>query len=693
MKLSHKFYLTLVLPLVFVSGLVSAITYVGLGRNSRSLTDALRDQSKSSQALALMLTQDDATKALLIDPNQLEKFSGNKIAAYDEHKKILKELKVEVKSQKMRNIITELEEIDDKELRPIDTKVLEKLFEDIPAAQQMYFKEYDPLRGRYEKLIRELALEGVRAASDANANMQSNNQYSLLKIGLALAFGIIVVSIAIKILSKQVESAQAKIAESFLEISIRSKTISSIYDNLKSGFFLLNRNLQLQDGFTKSCTDILEKPLKTGQYIVDILNLPERDVATFKLLVQQVFDDILPEDMSIGQIPSVFELGQKSIRLEFSVIRQTPNAIESLMVTINDVSAEIAAQAESIKLQSILNIIRSKSGFVSFLEDFCLSIDIAQEALKNKETAKLKMILHTLKGNSGIYGLHGIAKYIHNVESESEITQSQIQCAKNLLEQFLINNYELLRIDFTALNRRETLVTVQDFQKLQNILLDLNHATNRNEAVNGLMWIHKVQYISLNEVFAPLHKSMEILASKMSKQVRFNLVEPNLRIDATHLNPVLKNLVHVYRNAIDHGIEASVDERIGKPEIAEILTTVTEGATDWIIVIRDDGRGIDKEKLVNRAISKGILTVKAAENLSSDEKLRLVFADGLSTADSVTLVSGRGVGMASVLESVNALNGTLKLTSELGLGTQFTIIVPKAMHLELKHKAHSLKTS
>ncbi|MCX6126250.1 MAG: hypothetical protein NTV34_16075 [Proteobacteria bacterium] len=206
--LAQKFYLTLVLPLIVISALVTWVTYQGLRSNADELADALKVQGKANGVLSLLLTQDDASKALLIDPSQLELFSGKKISAYDDHKKLLAELSKDASSDAMRQLLKEITTLDEITLRPVDTAILEKLFENPDAARALYFTDYEPHRAVYESKIRELARLGTAVAESGRLEMTRKNTQSLLQITLALILGIGVVATTITILSRQVQRSE-----------------------------------------------------------------------------------------------------------------------------------------------------------------------------------------------------------------------------------------------------------------------------------------------------------------------------------------------------------------------------------------------------------------------------------------------------------------------------------------------------
>jgi two-component system chemotaxis sensor kinase CheA len=143
------------------------------------------------------------------------------------------------------------------------------------------------------------------------------------------------------------------------------------------------------------------------------------------------------------------------------------------------------------------------------------------------------------------------------------------------------------------------------------------------------------------------------------------------------IDDIADPLVHLVRNAVDHGIEQP-EERIaaGKPARSTVHLSASQEGDHVAIVIRDDGRGMNPEILRRKALEKGLITAEAANRLDTAQSLRLVFLPGFSTKDQVSSISGRGVGMDVVKTGIEKLNGRIDIVSELGVGTTFRISLP-----------------
>jgi two-component system chemotaxis sensor kinase CheA len=166
------------------------------------------------------------------------------------------------------------------------------------------------------------------------------------------------------------------------------------------------------------------------------------------------------------------------------------------------------------------------------------------------------------------------------------------------------------------------------------------------------------------------------LARDLGKRIRFDVEGGEIELDRSILDEIGPPLLHLVRNAADHGIE-SPEERVraGKPEGGRILLSASRDRNSVALRLSDDGRGIDRERILAKARREGVVEA-GSETLGDDLLLRVLARPGFSTAESVSGVSGRGVGVDVAVTKVRALGGTIEVRSELGKGTTFIIRVP-----------------
>ncbi|MGH7581366.1 MAG: chemotaxis protein CheA, partial [Gemmatimonadales bacterium] len=180
----------------------------------------------------------------------------------------------------------------------------------------------------------------------------------------------------------------------------------------------------------------------------------------------------------------------------------------------------------------------------------------------------------------------------------------------------------------------------------------------------------------VGEVLERFPRLVRDLARDLDKRIRFDIEGDEIELDRSILDEIGQPLLHLIRNAADHGIERP-EQRVaaGKPEEGRILLSASRERNYVALRLSDDGRGIDREAILQKARRQGLVD-GGAETLSDDVLLRVLSRPGFSTAEAVSGVSGRGVGVDVVVTRVRALGGTIEVRSELGRGTTFTIRVP-----------------
>jgi two-component system chemotaxis sensor kinase CheA len=183
--------------------------------------------------------------------------------------------------------------------------------------------------------------------------------------------------------------------------------------------------------------------------------------------------------------------------------------------------------------------------------------------------------------------------------------------------------------------------------------------------------------LPVESVFNRFPRMVRDLAQRSGKSVRFVMEGQETGLDRSVIDEIGDPLLHLLRNAVDHGVEPPADRTAnGKPAEATVLLSARHEESHIVIEITDDGRGIDPKKLREVAVRKGLLTTEAAAHTSDEEAINLIFAPGFSSAEKVTDVSGRGVGMDIVRTNIEKINGTVRVHTQLGEGTTFTTKLP-----------------
>ncbi len=237
----------------------------------------------------------------------------------------------------------------------------------------------------------------------------------------------------------------------------------------------------------------------------------------------------------------------------------------------------------------------------------------------------------------------------------------QLDKLMNLVGELVINKIALLQV--TADNHGDSLKRVtENIDRLTADLQDL---------------VMQVRMVPVSQVFDRFPRLVRDLSLKKGKKIDLLMEGKEIEVDRTVLDEIGEPLIHLLRNSIDHGIETP-DERAKstKDETGKITLSAQRNGNQVLIEIRDDGAGIDPEKIKESAIRKGFASQAELEKMSKEQLINMIFLPGFSTAKEVTETSGRGVGMDVVKTKISALGGTVHIDSLIGKGTKTTIKLP-----------------
>jgi two-component system chemotaxis sensor kinase CheA len=189
--------------------------------------------------------------------------------------------------------------------------------------------------------------------------------------------------------------------------------------------------------------------------------------------------------------------------------------------------------------------------------------------------------------------------------------------------------------------------------------------------------VMKSRMLPIGTVFSRFPRVTRDLSTRQGKKVELVIEGQETELDRSVIEEIGDPLVHLLRNAIDHGIEMPEDRvQAGKPEVATVKLTAEHVESSIVITVQDNGRGIDPARIKAKALEKGIISFESSQRLSDAEAVELIFAPGFSTASTVTEVSGRGVGMDIVRTNVERLGGSVEVQSKLGEGSRFLLRLP-----------------
>ena len=546
-----------------------------------------------------------------------------------------------------------------------DTKLEDMIGSQI---QDLYITE-----GQSEELVRQMQTEG------RITNLEQDFQTHIGKKFTALLS-------VIPIIYKGNESYIGMVTDITKQKEIQ-KTIKNLLDNAGQGFLYFNKDMIIGAEYSKKAYTIFGKDI-AGEDITKLLHEDEGDRLFYQSTLQSILtEDDMRQEVLISLLPHEFKINNRFIEVEYKVLSE-----ESFMMILTDVTVkkrlDQKVKDEQQTLKMVIEIVTTKEQFLEVKSDYEHFVENLDE-LKTLETlADLRREVHTYKGLFAQKEMLHVVKKLHDFESliddslkhdkmneEIENTTKEdmldwlgldLSIIENILgddyfakaKYMEVSRYRLEQLD----NKVKQFIETQD----EHILKEISNET-RN-----------LKYNNIKIFFRPYEKLVEQLAHDLDKYINPLQTDiQNIYIDDKFI-PFINSLVHIFRNSVDHGIE-TLDERLesGKEEFGTISCMIHETEHKILMLIADDGKGIDVQKIKELAVKKGVYTQEEVDKLTDDEVVLIIFKDAFTTSDHVTKISGRGVGLASLLNELEKLNGTMKVINKFGEGITFKFSIPK----------------
>jgi two-component system chemotaxis sensor kinase CheA len=450
----------------------------------------------------------------------------------------------------------------------------------------------------------------------------------------------------------------------------KNRDMRLLLDNMEQGFLTIDEHGAFAQERSAAVDRWFGAPGEAKSWVDYLAKVSPSFAARTALGWAEVVEDFLPIELTLDQMPAQLVLGETHLRVEYRPIGGSESKGRFLVV-VSDVTTEVRRERAEMQARESMamfeRIIADRSGFQSFFEEATAIVDALIERTTT-EPAVVKRLIHTLKGNTSLYGLPSVAAICHALEDLIE--EGNTLPARADYQPLASRWAELVRSVHTLIGQRSVGLEIDDVQYQA-----LESAARSNEPASVLL--RRVQEIRLE----PMSRKLEHFASQ-ARRLAHRLEKGDLdvvvddggvRLDARRWAPFWSAFIHPLRNALGHGIE-SADERVraGKPAAPTLTlrTSMVQGSI--VIEISDDGRGIDWAAIAEKARSRGLAASTPAE------LQRALFVGGVSTADVVSDLSGRGVGMGALLEGIVQLEGELTIDSVPGRGTTLRMTFPQS---------------
>lgn len=359
----------------------------------------------------------------------------------------------------------------------------------------------------------------------------------------------------------------------------------------------------------------------------------------------------------IKSVPSVQDIEDEKFDFDFSILIVSEKPLEEVKKVIANVSEIKEVVIEEYEIPDDVVVVSS----------------VQEEEKKTDKKEEVK------KKTSSKTGGKAVANRSVRVDIE------KLDVLMNLVSELIIAKNGLVSVS----NQEDSDTSMQSFNEQIEYLERIT--TNIHESVM------KVRMVPIESVVNRFPRMIRDLSKKLGKEMELIMTGEDTELDRTVIDEIGDPLMHMLRNSADHGLEPTVERlKLGKPQVGTIQLNAYQDGNNVTIEVEDDGAGIDVEKVKASAIKKGHITEEQAEMLSEKEAIDLLFRPAFSTAEKISDVSGRGVGLDVVKNKIEGLGGDVEVSTKLGEGTKFTVRLPltlaiiQALMVEIRGEKYAI---
>jgi len=376
-------------------------------------------------------------------------------------------------------------------------------------------------------------------------------------------------------------------------------------------------------------------------------------------------------ELNLAQMPGMLERDGRHFTLRFKPVMHE-ETIDGALLVVTDVTSELEVRAEHEKQREYVavfeRVMQDRDGFTEFAGE--INRLLGSIAAGITDTKEMMMAVHTVKGNTAQWGVTSVAKIAHVLESnlveaKEMPTQEQLQG--------MLDAWEAVAHRFRTILGSSGSKIELSRAELDKLLHEVRTLIPHEEISAR---IERLKHEAAIHRFERMARDINRLAERLGKPAPRLLIDAgDLRLPASRFASFWASTVHVLRNMMDHGIEAP-DARVaaGKPEQGTITLRAYATQDQFVVEFADDGAGIRWDKIAEKAAQAGLPAA------TPEELERALFETGVSTAATVSDISGRGVGLSAVLGRCEALGGKISIRSESGKGTTFIFTFPRRMN-------------
>ncbi|MDQ0337284.1 two-component system chemotaxis sensor kinase CheA [Caldalkalibacillus uzonensis] len=405
--------------------------------------------------------------------------------------------------------------------------------------------------------------------------------------------------------------------------------------------------LQAVDQFALT---VLTQSEETGFNIYHIQVTLDKGCLLKAARAYMVFQLLESEGEIIQTLPPVQDIEEEAFESAFELIYVTKQDTDYVQQLIHKVSEIEQVHVQPVKTEEL---------------KYHQSQEIAEGALETAAASAPSADSEQLKSGQPETSPHRNGSQ-RTLNKTIRVNIDRLDALMNLFSELVIDRGRLEKIS-KELQHQELIETVEHMSRMSSDLQDL---------------ILNMRMVPIEQVFNRFPKMVRSLSRELGKEVELAMSGTETELDRTVIDEIGDPLVHLLRNAIDHGLETTEErKRLGKPEQGRLELKAYHSGNHVFIEVRDDGRGIDRSKVLKKAIERGVISRERSEELSDQDVYQLLFASGFSTAEKVSDISGRGVGLDVVKNKIESLGGNVSVLSQPGAGTTFTVQLPLTLSI------------
>jgi len=446
------------------------------------------------------------------------------------------------------------------------------------------------------------------------------------------------------------------------ELSERNRAMRLIFDNVAQGLVTIDLNGVMALERSAVVDTWFGVPPPSSTLPAYLAERAPTFAQALELGLEQLREDWLPQQTALEQLPARFSVDERAFNVSYTPITEE-GRLTRLLVIVNDVTELLARERAERMQRELVTVFQRISADRSGVEEFVIEgAGLVARLRDEHDPPTQRRLLHTLKGNTALYGLDSYAVLAHEIESEL-VHQSTGLSDEQRLQ--LVNAWkENMRWvgELLGYARRDRVEVART--ELEGLAERARRGAGGSELLPTIsQWFREPVECRLER----LADHAVALARRLGKPApRVVLAGNGLRLDTEYWAPYWSEMVHVVRNAVDHGIEPPELRRLAcKPEAGTLEVHAQHSEGNVLISVRDDGAGVDWEAVRRKARACGLA------HETERDLTEALFADGFTLREQITDISGRGVGLAALREVVRELGGSVVVESKKGAGSTF----------------------